>query len=97
MLGTDTGFFGVLIGVATQIEPERIGRSRAETGRCDPCRNTRRGANAREEQDLGSVEAGKVSMLDADPRTDIRNVARIYRTFKAGVAYEPVDSARPIR
>jgi hypothetical protein len=36
-------------------------------------------------------------ILDADPRADIRNVTRIFRTFKAGVGYEPVDSARPVR
>ena len=31
-----------------------------------------------------------------DPRQDIRNVTRIFRTMKGGVLYEPVDPARPL-
>ena len=49
------------------------------------------------EKDLVTLEPGKVAdlvILDADPLADIRNVTRIFRTLKGGVAYEPVDPAR---
>ena len=99
VLGTDTGFFGVLVGVATQIELELV-----ETGLKPEDAIRAATINAARmlgtEQDLGTVEAGKAAdlvILDADPRADIRNVTRITRTFKAGVAYDPVDSARSNR
>jgi imidazolonepropionase-like amidohydrolase len=100
VLGTDTGFFGVLVGVATQIELELL----VETGLKPEDAIRAATINAARmlgtEQDLGTVDAGKAAdlvILDADPRADIRNVTRINRTFKAGVAYDPVDSARSNR
>jgi imidazolonepropionase-like amidohydrolase len=99
VLGTDTGFNGVLIGVSTQIELELM----AEAGL--PPDNVLRAATINgarmigREKELGTVEAGKAAdlvILDADPLADIRNVTRIYRTLKGGVAYEPVDTARPL-
>ncbi len=100
VLGTDTGFSGVLIGAATQIELELM----VEAG-LTPAQALRTAtANAARmigrEDSLGTIEAGKAAdlvILDADPLADIRNVTRITRTFKGGVAYDPVDPARPVR
>jgi imidazolonepropionase-like amidohydrolase len=100
VLGTDTGFFGVLVGVATQIELELMvdaGLKPEDALRAATINAARMLGN---EPSLGTIESGKAAdfvILDADPRADIRNVARINRTFKGGVAYDPVDPAKPVR
>ena len=99
VLGTDTGFEGVLIGVSTQIELELLvdaGLTPAEALRTATVNAARMIGR---EKDLGTVEAGKLAdlvILEADPLQDIRNVTRIFRTMKGGVLYEPVDPARAI-
>jgi imidazolonepropionase-like amidohydrolase len=99
VLGTDTGFEGILIGVSTHIELELLvdaGLAPAaalQTATINAARMVGR------DKDLGTVEPGKLAdlvVLEADPLADIRNVSRIYRTFKGGVSYEPVDTARTI-
>jgi imidazolonepropionase-like amidohydrolase len=94
VLGTDTGFFGVFLGVATQIELELLveaGLMPAEALRAATINAARM---IGKEQDLGTVEAGKFAdlvILDANPLDDIRNVTRIYKVIKGGIPYEPVD------
>jgi imidazolonepropionase-like amidohydrolase len=97
-LGTDTGFFGVFLGVATQIELELLveaGLTPAEALRTATINAARM---IGKERDLGAVEAGKFAdlvILDANPLDDIRNVTRIHKVIKGGVQYEPVDPATP--
>lgn len=100
VLGTDTGFFGILVGAATQVELELL----VEAGLTPEDALRTATINAARmigrERELGTVEAGKAAdlvILDADPRADIRNVTRIDRTLKGGVSYEPVDPAKPVR
>jgi imidazolonepropionase-like amidohydrolase len=100
VLGTDTGFFGVLVGAATQIELELLVEAGLKPEDALRAATINAARMIGKEQDLGTVEAGKAAdlvILDADPRADIRSVARISRTFKGGVAYDPVDPARPVR
>ena len=98
VLGTDTGFFGVFLGVATQIELELLveaGLTPAEALRAATINAARMIGR---ERDLGTVEAGKCAdlvILDANPLDDIRNVTRIHKVIKGGVQYEPVDPATP--
>jgi len=98
VLGTDTGFFGVFLGVATQIELELLveaGLTPTEALRAATINAARMIGR---ERDLGTVEAGKFAdlvILDANLLADIRNVARIYKVIKGGVQYEPVDPATP--
>ena len=99
VLGTDTGFNGVLIGVSTQIELELMAEAGLKTEDVLRAATINGARMIGREKELGTVEAGKAAdlvILDADPLADIRNVARIYRTVKGGVAYEPVDTARPL-
>ena len=97
VLGTDSGFVGVLIGVSTYVELELLveagllPRDAIQAATINAARMIGR------ERDLGSVEPGKFAdmvILDANPLDDIRNVTRIYRTVKGGVLYEPASPAR---
>jgi imidazolonepropionase-like amidohydrolase len=100
VLGTDTGFFGILVGAATQIELELLVEAGLKPEDALRAATINAARMLGHEQSLGTVEAGKAAdlvILDADPRVDIRNIARITRTFKGGVAYDPVDPAKPVR
>jgi imidazolonepropionase-like amidohydrolase len=56
---------------------------------------TRNGARAMgREQDLGTVEAGKVAdllVLDADPSADIANFRKLRQVIRAGVVHDRSD------
>jgi imidazolonepropionase-like amidohydrolase len=99
VLGTDSGFFGVLLGVSTHIELELLveaGLTPADALRAATINGARMLGR---EKDFGTVEPGKAAdlvILDGDPLADIRNVARIFRTLKGGVVYEPVDTTIPV-
>jgi len=98
VLGTDTGFFGVLVGVATQIELELLTEAGLKPEDALRAATINAARMIGTEKEFGTIEAGKAAdlvILDADPRADIRNTTRIVRTFKGGVAYEPVDPAKP--
>jgi len=98
VLGTDTGFEGVLIGVATQIELELLVEAGLTPSEALSAATINAARMIGREKDLGTIESGKLAdlvILDADPLQDIRNVTRIYRTMKGGVLYEPVDPAKP--
>jgi imidazolonepropionase-like amidohydrolase len=98
VLGTDTGFVGVLLGVSTHIELELLvdaGLTPQDALRAATINAARMIGR---EQDLGTVEAGKLAdlvILDGNPLEDIRNVSRIYRTLKGGVVIPPAAPAQP--
>jgi len=99
-LGTDTGFYGVLVGAATQIELELIVEAGLKPEDALRTATVNAARMIDKEKEFGTLEAGKAAdlvILDADPRLDIRNVTRITRTYKGGVAYDPIDPARPLR
>jgi imidazolonepropionase-like amidohydrolase len=99
VLGTDTGFFGILVGVATQIELELLTEAGLKPEDALRAATINAARMIGREKDFGTVEAGKAAdlvILDADPRADIRNVTRISRTLKSGIPYEPVDPAKPV-
>jgi imidazolonepropionase-like amidohydrolase len=98
VLGTDTGFFGVLLGVATQIELELLVEAGLTPAEALQAATINAARMIGKERDLGTIEAGKFAdlvILDANPLDDIRNVARIHKVIKGGVQYEPVDPAAP--
>jgi imidazolonepropionase-like amidohydrolase len=98
VLGTDTGFTGVLLGISTQIELELLVEGGLTPGDALRAATINAARMIGREQDFGTVEPGKFAdlvILDADPLADIRNVTRIHRTLKGGVEFDPVDPARP--
>lgn len=97
VLGTDSGFFGVFIGVSTQIELELLVEAGLTPGDALRAATINAARMIDREKDFGTIEPGKLAdlvILDADPLADIRNVTRIHRTLKGGVTYEPIDPAR---
>ena len=97
VMGSDTGFFGVLLGVATQLEMELMvdaGLTSAEALRAATINAARMIGR---DQEQGTIDAGKVAdllILDANPLDDIRAVRRIHRVVKGGVVYDPVRLPR---
>src|SRR5678816_2316804 len=70
VMGTDTGFYGVMMGAASQMELAATVNAARMLSR---------------EKDAGSLEAGKfadLGILDVNPLEDIRNVSRISRVVK---------------
>jgi imidazolonepropionase-like amidohydrolase len=100
VLGTDTGFYGMLVGAATQVELELLVEAGLKPEDALRAATVNAARMIGKEKELGTLETGKAAdlvILDADPRLDIKNVTRINRTYKGGVAYDPVDPARPFR
>jgi imidazolonepropionase-like amidohydrolase len=100
VMGTDTGFYGVMMGAASQIELALMvdaGLTPAaslQTATINAARMLGR------EKEAGSVEAGKLAdllILDANPLENITNVSRIFRVVKGGIVYEPAQLLSTVR
>jgi imidazolonepropionase-like amidohydrolase len=94
VMGTDSGFFGVLMGVSSQLELSMM----VEAGLSPDAALRAATINAARmlgrDKELGSVEPGKLAdllVLDADPLVDIRNVRRIHRVIKGGSIHDPAQ------
>ena len=93
------GFIGVLVGAATQIELELLVEAGLKPEDALRAATINAARMIGKEKDLGTIEAGKAAdlvILDADPRADIRNVARINRTFKGGSRVRPGRSGEAL-
>ena len=94
VMGTDAGNIGTLHGPSIFREM----RLMAESG-LTPLEVLRSATfNAARTMGLegraGEVEAGMLAdlvILDADPLADVGNLAKVYRTIKGGVVYEPAE------
>jgi imidazolonepropionase-like amidohydrolase len=94
VMGTDSGFFGIMMGVSSQIELALM----VEAGLTPDAALAAATINAARmigrDKDIGSIEPGKaadVLILDANPLTDIASVKRIHRVVKGGVVYDPAQ------
>jgi imidazolonepropionase-like amidohydrolase len=100
VMGTDTGFFGVMMGVASHLELALM----VEAGLTPRAALDAATINAARmlghEKDAGSIDAGKQAdllLLDANPLDDIHNVTRIFRVVKGGIVYEPAQLLSNVR
>ncbi len=92
VMGTDTGFFGVLMGVATPLEMELMVEAGLKPVDVIRAATINAARMIGREKDLGSVEAGKLAdllILDANPLDNIGAVRWIHRVVKGGVVYDP--------
>jgi imidazolonepropionase-like amidohydrolase len=92
VMGSDTGFFGVLLGVAAQLELELMVEGGLKPRDAIAAATINAARMIGKESELGSVEAGKIAdllILDANPLDDIRAVRRIHRVVKGGMVYDP--------
>jgi imidazolonepropionase-like amidohydrolase len=92
VMGSDTGFFGVFLGAASQVEMELMVEAGLTPAQAIDAATINAARMIGRDKEQGSVEAGKVAdvlILDGDPRDDIRSIRRIHRVLKGGVVYEP--------
>ena len=99
VMGTDAGNIGTLHGPSIHREM----RIMVESG-MTPLEVLRSatvgGARAMGlEAQAGEVAAGRLAdlvILDADPLADIGNLAKVHRTIKGGVVYDPAELMRAL-
>jgi imidazolonepropionase-like amidohydrolase len=100
VMGTDAGNIGTLHGPSIHREMKMM----VESG-LTPLQVLRSATFDGEktmglEGKAGEVEAGMLAdllILDADPLADIGNLAKVYRTIKGGVVYDPEALMESIR
>lgn len=99
-MGTDAGNIGVLHGPSVFREMQLM-RDGGLTMSEILISATVNGAKTMGmERDLGSIERGKLAdivILDANPLESVANLSKVYRTIKAGVAFEPAKLLRSVR
>jgi imidazolonepropionase-like amidohydrolase len=100
VMGTDTGFIGVLVGIASQLELVLM----VEAGLTPDAALRAATINAARmmgrEKESGSVEPGKLAdllVLDANPLDDVSNVRRIFRVIRGGAVFDPAELLSGIR
>jgi imidazolonepropionase-like amidohydrolase len=94
VIGTDTGFPGVLLGVASHLEMLLHAEAGLKNDAIIRAATINAARMIGREKDLGAVEAGKFAdllILDANPLDDIRNLKRIHRVIKGGAIFDPAE------
>jgi imidazolonepropionase-like amidohydrolase len=100
VMGTDTGFYGVIAGVASQLELVLMVEAGLTPAAALRAATIEAARMIGREKDFGSVEAGKAAdllVLDANPLEQIVNVRRIHRVVRGGVVHEPAALLQGIR
>lgn len=97
VMGSDTGFFGVLLGVASPMELELMVEGGLAPRDALAAATMNAARMIGRDKDLGSVDAGKLAdllILDANPLDDIQAIRRIHRVVKGGVVHDPAHLPR---
>jgi len=97
VMGSDTGFFGVLLGVATHIEMELMVEAGLTPLQAIQAATINAARMIGRDKEQGSIEAGTLAdfvVLDANPLADIRAVRQIHRVVKGGVLHDPAKMPR---
>jgi imidazolonepropionase-like amidohydrolase len=94
VMGTDSGFYGILMGVSSQLELALMVEAGMTPDAAVRAATIEAARMLGREKDGGSVEPGKLAdllILDASPLEDIRNVRRIHRVIRGGVVHDPAE------
>jgi imidazolonepropionase-like amidohydrolase len=100
VMGTDAGNIGTLHGPSIHREMRLMAQSGLTPLEVLRSATTNAAKTLGLEGQAGEVEAGMLAdlvILDADPLADVGNLARVYRTIKAGVVYDPEQLMESIR
>jgi imidazolonepropionase-like amidohydrolase len=92
--GTDTGFYGVFIGLASHLELILHAEAGLKSADILKAATINAARMIGREKDTGTIEEGKVAnllILDANPLDDIRNIKQIHRVIKSGTVFDPVE------
>lgn len=94
VIGTDTGFFGVMPGVASHFELILHAEAGLKPSDIVQAATINAARMIGREKDLGTIEAGKLAdllILNANPLDDIRNIKQIHRVVKGGTVFDPAE------
>jgi len=91
-MGTDSGFFGIALGLSSQLELLLMVEAGLTPDAVLRAATVEAARMIGRERDFGSIEPGKLAdllILDANPLDDIRNIRRIDRVMRGGVLHDP--------
>jgi imidazolonepropionase-like amidohydrolase len=98
VLGSDTSSAGsgtgLVLGLASQLELSLIVDSGLSPMEALQVATINAARMVGREREFGTIEKGKLAdllILEADPLADIKNIRRINRVIKGGVAYNPAE------
>ncbi|MGH8251948.1 MAG: amidohydrolase family protein [Steroidobacteraceae bacterium] len=100
VMGTDAGNIGTLHGPSIHREMRMMVESGLTPLEVLRSATTNGAMALGRAEDLGEISAGKLAdlvVLDADPLAEVGNLARVHRTIKDGVVYDPEALMRSIR
>jgi imidazolonepropionase-like amidohydrolase len=92
VLGTDTGFIGIMLGVSTQLELGLLVEAGLKPAEALRAATVDAAKMIGKQKESGVVEKDHLAdlvILDSNPLEDIRNVRKIYRVMLGGVVYDP--------
>ena len=100
VMGTDAGNIGTLHGPSIHREMQLMRQAGLSPQEILRSATTNAAETLGLEGRVGTVAAGQIAdlvILDADPLADIANLAKVHRTIRGGVVFDPVDLMKSIR
>jgi imidazolonepropionase-like amidohydrolase len=97
VMGSDTGFFGVFLGAASQVEMELMVEAGLTPAQAIAGATINAARMLGRDKELGTIEVGKQAdllILDTNPLDNIRAIRQIHRVVKGGVVHDPARLPR---